>query len=287
MMRAHHVIAGAVVALVASPPPTRLAPGTISTAHEFTITFTPDGREAYFTRYNAQPRWMHVMHAVVRDGEWQPPAPVAFSSDAWFDLDPFLSPDGSRLYFVSTRPRPDGASNAKPDMDIWYADRSGDGWGAPHWIAELSSDGKEGSPTVDRAGNICFFSDRGSGADKNAIYCAERRGDHWDRPVRLDTAVNAGPSDTSPFLAPDGNTLLFYSTRPGGRGGADLYMSIRARGAWQPAVNLGDVVNTAESEYNPSVSPDGRTLYFGRNGDIWTIPVSEVGAPELTPARFR
>jgi hypothetical protein len=172
-------------------------------------------------------------------------------------------------------------------MDIWYVDRAGEGWGSPHWIEELSSDGKEGSPTVDRAGNICFFSDRGSTPNHNAIYCAMRRGDRWDRPEKLNDSVNAGPSDTSPFLAPDGNTLLFYSERDGGRGKADLYISIRVNGEWRPPVNLGDAVNTGDSEYNPAVSPDGATLYFGRGGDIWTVPISELHVAWMSPARFR
>jgi len=269
----------------ADPQP--FAPGIVATGHEFTVTFTPDGREVYFTRGTEQPRSTHVMHSVQRDGVWQPAEAAPFSGDAWYDLDPALSPDGTRLYFISTRPRPNAkTAPATPDMDIWYADRTVGGWSAPHWIEELSSDAKEGSPTVDRAGNICFFSDRGNAPNKNAIYCAQRRGDHWNAPVKQNANVNAGPSDTSPFLSPDGNTLLFYSEREGGRGKADLYISRKA-GDWTPAVNLGLAVNTAEFEYNPSVSPDGKTFYFGRSGMILSVPLAELDPRIIEDRLFR
>ncbi|MEP6617786.1 MAG: hypothetical protein ABJE47_00665 [bacterium] len=289
-MRPHIILLVAFAAIApGSAPPEIFAPGVISTGHEFTVTFTPDGREAYFTRSTPQPRSMHVMHSVMKGGVWQAAEPVSFSGDAWFDLDPALSPDGKRMYFVSTRPRPSqvGTAAASRDMDIWYADRAGDGWSAPHWIEALSSDAKEGAPTVDRNGTLCFFSDRGASANANAIYCAQPSGGGWTTPTRLNANINAGPSDTSPFLSPDGKTLLFYSTRSGGMGKADLYVSFMRSGEWQRAVSLGPVVNTADSEYNPEVSPDGNSLYFGRNGAILVVPIAELDAKLISPAMFR
>jgi len=247
--------------------------GVISTGHEFTVTFTPDGREVYFTRSDSATKRNHIMHAIRHGATWDDVAPVPFSGPDWSDLDPALSPDGRRLYFVSTRPRPAPATGPANNMDIWYVERRGDSWGDPHWIAEVSSDGKEGSPTVDRHGTLCFFSDRGAERDHNAIYCSMPSGHGYRAPERLDSAINAGPSDTSPWLAPNGRTMLFYSTRPGGFGQADLYIAVRHGTAWGPATNLGPAVNTAAYEYNPSISPDGRTLYFGRDRKIWEVPM--------------
>jgi len=50
------------------------------------------------------------------------------------------------------------------------------------------------------------------------------------------------------------------------------------------SVNLGPVVNSAESEYNPSVSPDGRRFFFGRNSRIYVVPATAV--PDLKPKLF-
>jgi len=227
------------------------------------------------------------MRSTLGESGWQSAEQVSFSGGAWSDLDPAMSPDGKRLYFVSPRPRPGAATPPKPDMDIWFVEREGNSWGSPHWIEPLSSDAKEGSPTVDRSGMLCFFSDRGAAANHNAIYCAAPTGQSWKTPVKLGAAVNAGPSDTSPFLSPDGNVLLFYSERPGGYGQADLYVSTKKAGEWQPAVNLGPSVNTSDYEYNPSVSRDGNTLYFGRSRRIWSIPIADLDQPALRAEMFR
>ena len=172
-------------------------------------------------------------------------------------------------------------------MDIWYADAADSGWGAPQWIPVLSSTGKEGSPTVDRAGTICFFSDRDGPPGRNAIFCASRTSSGFASPSRLGPTINAGPSDTSPFLTPDGRTLLFYSTRVGGAGQADLYVSVKTDGGWGPAVNLGPQVNTPASEYNPVVSRDGSVLIFGRAGRLLYVSLDSLGVPELMTARVR
>jgi Tol biopolymer transport system component len=267
--------------------PVEFAPGIISTGNELPVTFSPDGHEVYFTRATTNPRGTHIMRSTLGATGWQPAERVPFSSDAWADLDPAVSPDGKRLYFVSTRPRPDTPALAKPDMDIWFVEREGDSWSAPHWIEALSSDAKEGSPTVDRSGTLCFFSDRNAAANRNSIYCAAPAGQSWSPPVKLNADVNAGPSDTSPFLSPDGNILLFYSERAGGFGKADLYVSTKRDGQWQAALNLGSVVNTSDYEYNPSVSRDGKTLYFGRARRVWSLPIVDFDQHVLRAEMFR
>ncbi|MEP6730168.1 MAG: hypothetical protein ABJE10_06010 [bacterium] len=262
------------------------APGIVSTGHEFASTFTPDGKTILFTRSDSATRRAHIFASHLVDGQWQPAQALTISRDEYSDLDPSVSPDGQRLYFVSTRPR-EGTKAGTADMDIWYSDASGTGWGEPKWVAELSSSGKEGSPTVDRNGTLCFFSDRAGPAGSNAIFCSSRSTTGFAAPKRLNANVNAGPSDTSPFLAPDGRTLLFYSTRPGGAGQADMYASFLTGGEWGPAINLGPRVNTPAFEYNPVVSRDGSMMIFGRGRQMLYIDITALNVPELTASRFR
>jgi Tol biopolymer transport system component len=261
-------------------------PGVVSTGREFTVSFSSDGMELYFTRSNTESRTLRVMRSVRVNGSWSAADPVALGSTEWSDLDPALSPDGQRLYFASTRPRPGRTPGQAVDMDLWFATRTPAGWSEPQWMEAMSSDGKEGSPAVDRAGNVCFFSDRGNQPNQNAIYCARALPNGWASPARLAGGVNDGPSNTSPWLSPDGKTLLFYSTRDGGIGKADLYFSELVSGQWTPPASLGPRVNTRESEVNPSVSTDGRTLYFGRRGRVFSIPLASLGIAALTPERL-
>jgi Tol biopolymer transport system component len=265
------------------------APGVISTGKGFTVAFIPDGKTVYFTARElnstaAKPP-LHIYESHLQNGQWQPPKAVGFSSDHWSDLDPFVTDDGQKMFFVSTRPAP-GKANAKPDMDIWCSEWKGGIWNEPQWIKEINSDAKEGSPSMDRNGNLYFFSDRGVEANQNSIYVTHAREDRFSVPERLPAPINAGPSDTSPWIASDGQTLLFYSTRLGGYGQADLYVSFLKSGAWSTPVNLGPAVNTEDFEYNPEVSRDGRTLYFGRGGRIYSIPLDALKVPGLTADRF-
>jgi Tol biopolymer transport system component len=171
-------------------------------------------------------------------------------------------------------------------MNIWFTDRIGNDWGQPKYLDVVNSPAKEGSPTVAKDGTLCFFSDRGRAADSNSIYCSELHQGKYEPPKKLGPEVNSESSDTSPFLSPDGKTLLFYSTRAGGYGHADLYVCFRTKGQWSPSRNLGPVVNTGESEYNPVVSPDGKTLYFGRNGKIYWIAVGLLNISGLDARRL-
>jgi Tol biopolymer transport system component len=269
--------------------PQVFAPGVISTGNEFALTFMPDGRTAYFTRRDQAKKVNHIYESHLVNGTWQTPVAVPFSSDDWSDLDPSMAPDGKRLFFISTRPRPqsDAMASDKKDMDIWYVDRETSAWATPVWIKAVSSTGKEGSPTVTRDGTLYFFSDRDAKPDQDSIYVSKSVNGEYTAAVKLPSTVNSGVYDASPYVAPNGKTLLFYSTREGGTGGGDLYVSFFNHGQWQQAINLGKAVNTTEWEYNPCVSPDGKTLYFGRSRQIYEIPIESIGVKELKPSRFK
>jgi len=88
----------------------------------------------------------------------------------------------------------------------------------------------------------------------------------WSPPaaVSFDTAAN----EFDPSFAPDGGGVYFFSNRPGGQGGDDLWFAPleRASGAYGPAVNLGPAVNSPGDEWAPVVSPDGSSLLFATDG---------------------
>jgi hypothetical protein len=97
-------------------------------------------------------------------------------------------------------------------------------------------------------------------------------------PANLGPAVNSDADDESPSISADGLILVFFSTRPGGYGELDLWMTTRAATSepWGEAFNLGEPINTPDIDWCPSLSPDGCTLYFcswrpGGMGmsDIW------------------
>lgn len=89
--------------------------------------------------------------------------------------------------------------------------------------------------------------------------------------------INTLENEGAQSLSADGNLLFFTAcNRQGGMGSCDIYYSVRSAGRWLPPVNAGSPVNTAHWEAQPSVSSDGRFLYFSSNRpggkgekDIW------------------
>lgn len=101
----------------------------------------------------------------------------------------------------------------------------------------------------------------------------------------LPAPVNSAASDSDYSEHPSGRAAVFWSDRPGGLGGGDLYVvPIRADG-YGTAVNLGATVNSAGFEITPQFSPDGSTLFFAsdRSGglglqDLYSVRVADVPA---------
>lgn len=281
--------------VVQAPQPEPFAAPVISDGNEqWRLTFTPDGRTAYFAeseKFFPFSRKATIYTARLgRDG-WSEPAVAAFSG-AHSDIDPVVSPDGGRIYFSSIRPV-DGI--ARTDIDIWMVERDGSGWSAPiHLGPEVNGPDDELYPSVSEDGTLYFAS--GPAAPQPGrhfdIYRAKKAGRGFAPREALGPGVNARPAandphpqaawDFNPEISRDGTLLLFTSLRPGGHGLGDLYVSRLVRGEWRAAENLGPAVNTAADEYHPTLSRDGRRLYFvrrsSRPGDFFTLPTAAVPA---------
>ena len=264
-------------------PPTAaavFAPGVISdTLEQWRVTFTPDGRTAYFaasTEFFPFTRQATIFVTHYEDGAWTEPDTASFSG-RYSDIDPFVSPDGRRLYFSSIRPV---GGVEREDIDLWMVEKTGSGWGAPVHLGDGVNrpDADELYPSVDAAGTLYFasgpfFPQPGKHFD---IYRAERSGSDFGARVALGSGVNTAPVaggglqdawEFNPEVTADGKTLVFTSLRPGGRGLGDLYVSRYEGGAWTAARNLGPTVNTAADEYHPTLTRDRRVLLFVRRGD--------------------
>jgi hypothetical protein len=89
----------------------------------------------------------------------------------------------------------------------------------------------------------------------------------WSTPVNLGAAINSAANDLNASLTNDGLSLYFTSTRPGGVGGEDIYVSGRECDtcAWGTPVNLGPSFNTKGNEGGVSISKDGHTMIFHRH----------------------
>lgn len=144
-------------------------------------------------------------------------------------------------------------------------------------------------PALSLDGGLLFYVTGRAGDNAEIVMC-ERQGEGWSAPRPL-IGVNGPEDDLGPFLAPEGNALYFYSNRPGGHGGFDLWMARRNGSEWETPFNLGTRVNSAFNEYNPALRSDGHRLLFASNRpregeesdapppDAWPATVREQSVP--------
>jgi Tol biopolymer transport system component len=243
------------------PEPILFGEGTISTGDmDLNAAFTPDGRTLYFTKRTPKFQFWVIVVSHFERGRWGEPEVAEFSGQ-YSDFDPFISPDGSKLFFCSTRP---AAGQPKTDFDIWVVEKKGTGWGAPMPLAEpVNTKAQEYYPSVASNGTLYFSSSREGGKGRGDIYRARLVDGKYAEPENLGDAINSQYPEGDPYIAPDESYLVFVSYgRPEGYGDGDLYISFRRDGAWTKAVNLGPKINSSALDFCPIVSPDGKYLFF-------------------------
>jgi outer membrane protein OmpA-like peptidoglycan-associated protein len=103
---------------------------------------------------------------------------------------------------------------------------------------------------------------------KRDLYVSFRKPDGtWSAPKDMGTPVNSPEDEIGPFIAADGVSLYFSSDRPGGYGGADIYLCKRLDDTWlrwSEPVNLGPDINTSEEEANLTVDGQGRYAFLSQ-----------------------
>lgn len=150
-------------------------------------------------------------------------------------------------------------------------------WGAPvnaqlipGTSSELNTPFNDGCPIQSPDGQSLFIaSNRPGGLGGQDIWAAPREGKDgpWGAPENIGAPVNSPFNDFCPTPV-RGHRLYFVSDRPGGCGGADIYVTRLKHGEWEEPQNLGCDINSPADEFSPSLfeDEDGNTiLYFSSN----------------------
>lgn len=174
---------------------------------------------------------------------------------------PSFSADGNWLVYTV---------NYDGQEDFYFSGRLPDGtWRKGQPLSGVNTPKNEGAQTISADGRVLFFTgcqwpDSYGGCD---LYYARREGDTWSKVRHAASHVNSPHWDTQPSLSANGDVLYFTSTRPGGLGGSDIWMTrLRPDGQWGRAENVGAPINTAADDQSPFLHPDGQTLYFMSEG---------------------
>ncbi len=224
-----------------------------------------NGNEAFFTIQSPSQEISQIAYITKENNEWTTPELLAFS-DSYMYLEPFLSIDGKRLYFVSDRPLND-ATHTKKDFDIWYVERNskGEKWSEPKNIGtQVNSTLNEFYPSVSENNNLYFTMESPDGLGKDDIYFCRWENGNYLNPILLDENINSTGYEFNAFVSKKEDYIIFtkYNEKDG-YGSGDLYISKKdASGKWEIAKNIGVPINTKYMEYCPFYDEKTQTLYF-------------------------
>jgi Tol biopolymer transport system component len=238
------------------------APHVISTGmYERDGALSPDGRTFFFTlRYTR--KMGAIAYSQKKDGKWSEPRIARFSGKH-YDMEPVFHPDGERLFFVSNRPVEKGGQ--PKDFDIWYTTIEEDGWSEPVNLgAPVNQPGNEYYPSFTSEGSLYYTAQLEETKGGEDLYVSHFRDGRYLAPQNLGDSINTPKGEYNGFVAPDASYIIYTSEGMGrGYGSGDLYIAFRGSdGRWRKAINMGAKVNSPAFEFCPSLSPDGKHLFF-------------------------
>ncbi|MBW2731669.1 MAG: PD40 domain-containing protein [Deltaproteobacteria bacterium] len=182
---------------------------------------------------------------------WSAPQPIALFSEG---SAPSFAQDGLTLHLVV-------------GGDFYRTTRSevGGVWAAPVALVELNTADRESALALTSDGLYMVLS-RQTSTDTLLASSRSTLGEPWSVPQEITELLEESGGNSSPWLNPTGTMLLFASNRAGGAGLQDIWVATRASRAIpfdapQPMTSI----NSAQSEEDPWLSPDGMVLFFARD----------------------
>jgi hypothetical protein len=166
-------------------------------------------------------------------------------------------------------------SNRSGNMDIWvsYREHTHDDFG---WQAAVNAGPAVNSTFEESMGGffenddagapqIFFGSNRPGGVGAFDLYSSTLLADGTFGPATLILELSSVAADPGLRVSFTGLEAFFFSGRPGGIGGQDLWTATRQSvfDPWSPPANLGALVNSTAIDQGPCLASDRETLFFG------------------------
>jgi hypothetical protein len=264
--------------------PVNLGATINSASREVSPAISPDGLSLYY--YSDRPGGfgaddIYASRRAMLGAAWGPPVNLgATINSASREFAMSFSPDGHWLYFTSDRPGGVGGSDAYQSFRVNVNDDFG--WQAPTNLGPpVNTTAFDGAISYFENGGqpqLFFGSGRPGGLGGIDIWVTTRQADgSWGLPTAM-PELSSPTAENRPNIRADGLEIFLYSDRPGGVGGNDLWVSTRPTvdSPWSTPVSLPAPVNATASEQHPSLSTDGRTLFFASDrasgsgaSDLW------------------
>jgi hypothetical protein len=192
--------------------------------HEYSPSLTDDGTKLFFERQEASllNSDIYVAQRNTASGPFGPPSLVAGLNTSGYEANPFVRGDAHELWFVAT--------GADTSIDIFLGVLTSGGYAARP-VVELNSAANDYSPVVTKDNlTVYFASERPlGGAAGSNVWVATRTTptEPFARPAPVRN-VNSDGDEKPTWISDDGCRLYIATTRDGGRGAQDIYVSSRS-----------------------------------------------------------
>ena len=255
-----------------------LVPNVSSASSDEAPAVSKDGRSLYFGSnrpggFGGQDLW--VSQRPSAQDPWGPPINLGAAINTnGIENVPAFSADGHWMFFNSDRPGGTGLT----DLWVSYRRHTHDDF---DWEPPINLGPEINSPALDLGPSyfegeledgdafilLFFGSTRPGGPGLGDLYESSRNPDGSFGPARLLPELSSPSTEQRPSIRRDGLEIYFFSNRPEGSGGFDLWVARRETlsQVWSTPENLGAVVNGSSNDLQPYIAPHGQELYFASN----------------------
>ena len=260
------------------PGPQNAGPAINTDGSEFSPVISVDGKELFFCgRYrddNLEGEDIFVTHKT--DSGWAKPALVKELSFAGHQAPGSLTADGNRMLMFN---------NGR----LFQTDRTPTGWSTPTPVpVDISAFPWVGLCQISSNNQVLMLEAKTVNYDpshrESDIYISLKdESGNWGKPVKLDSVINTGESERTPFLHPDLRTMYFSSAGHPGVGGLDVFKTTRLDDTWlhwSHPVNLGKEVNTPTDDWGYKIEANGLLAWFAIRSDETKLDIYSILLPD-------
>ena len=237
--------------------PEIFAPGILSiNGKSHSPSFSPDLDEVYFT-VKSKDDVMSIYFSKLKGNKWTPVKRANFTNGKKNEeLYPFVSLNDKRIYFTAL-------DSIYSDEKIWYVNRLEDSWSDAIQLDSPLNDDLVFYINQAKNGDLFYTS-----ISKRKMYYAQNKNGNF--PEVQEVELEFGHHG---FISPSQEYLLVHTRNKEieKRKDADIYVCFKEKdGTWSKPINLGDAVNSNGNDGNPSITPDGKYMFFGRTEEDGT-----------------